>query len=123
MRVGEGMSGGDQTLKSGEGVFAPIEDKQEAEEHTAKVGKMRNAVGTEEAFQQLKGGISNNEPLGFDGHKAIEVDALVGEHHAKGQQDSEHGTRCANGKEPARNKNIAKSGTYAADDVIEQESA
>jgi len=58
---------------------------------------MCHIVGSEESFVELDEGVAYDEPLGFDGHKEIEVYPFVGKHHAEGQQDTVHRTRCTYG--------------------------
>ena len=102
-------------------MFAPVEDEQQAKEHTAKVSEMGDTVGTEKTFQQLDGGIAYDKPFGLDGHEEIEVYALVGEHHAKGQQDAVDGSRGSHGDVPSRDKKVAEAGSDTAYQIIDKE--
>lgn len=106
--------------------MAPQEDEYQSEKHATEVGEMGHVVGTEEAFIQLDDGIADDEPLGLDGHKEIEVDALVGEHHAKGEEyaiDSTRGTnsRCGWKFENQTHSNMGGSCTESTDEVIDDE--
>lgn len=107
-------------LEFGEGMLAPVEDEQEAEEHAAEVGKMGDAVGNKDALEELDGGIAYDEPLGFDGHEEVEIDALFWKHHAEGQEDAVDSARSAHGESPAGDEYVAEAGAYAADEVVEQ---
>ena len=104
-------------------MLPPIEDEQKAEEHTAQVGEVCHAIGTEQSLHQLDGGIANHKPLGLDGHEKVEIDALVGKCHAKGKQDAIHRTRRTHGDAPARDEKVAQSCPYTANQIIEQKAS
>lgn len=73
---------------------SPEEDEYESYKHATEVSEMADAiVGTHDTGNELNGSIADDKPFGFDGHKEIEVDAFVGEHHTKSQQDSVYGAR------------------------------
>lgn len=116
-----GVPGGQS--ESGEGVFAPIEDEQQAEEHATEVGEMGYAVGGKDALEEFDGGVADDEPFGFDGHEEVEIDALVGEHHAEGQQDAVDGSGGPHGDAPSGDQEVAQAGAYAAHEIVDKEAA
>lgn len=77
---------------------APHENENQADEHTAKVSEMGySVVGANNAGNEFDDSVTNYKPFGFDGNKKIEVDTLLGKHHAECKQDAIDGSRCANG--------------------------
>ena len=105
-------------------MFTPVEDKQEADEHAAKVGKMGHAVvRAEDTLEELDGNHADDEPLGLDRHEEVEIDVFVGEHHAEGQQQGVDGSRGTYGEVNAGYQQMQQSGTDAADKVVEEETA
>ena len=60
---------------------------------TAKMGEVRNAVRrTEDAFEEFQHHHADDEPLGFDRNKEIQVYVTIGEHHSESQQQGVNGT-------------------------------
>ena len=104
-----------------EGVAAPPEDKQQADEHAAQVGEVGHAVvGVEKALDEFQRGIADDEPLGLDGHEEVEVYVFVGEGHAEGQQQAVDGARGTDG-EAAGEEHGEQSGAQAAGQVVDEE--
>ena len=84
----------DGTSEFAVAMVLPEQDEEEAEEHTAEVGKVRHtrldAIDTSKEFEST---VADDQPLGFERHRGNEKEDLgVGEHHAERQQDAEDGT-------------------------------
>ena len=85
-------------------MFAPVEDENQTENHSAEVCEVGyTAVGVENALEEFDGGKDDDEPFCFDGNEEVEVDLLVGEHHAEGQEDSVDRTGGTHGDAPSGN--------------------
>ena len=79
------------------GLFAPVENQEQAEEHTAQVREVSHAVGSTQSLDQFDERIEEHKPLGLDreGDRDDE-EFFVRINHTERKQDAVHRTRCTN---------------------------
>lgn len=74
-------------------IVMPEEQQQHAENHTAQMRKVRHTVGgAQHAVCQFDDTENQHEPLGLDGEQEVDVNQVVREQPAEGQQYAVDGT-------------------------------
>ena len=97
-------------VETGVGVLVPVADHQEAEEHTAQMGRVGHAVaGRGDGREELDGYIAHDEPFCLDGEgEGDDEQPLVGESHAEGQDHGIDGTGSTDGRPAVKHIGILR---------------
>jgi len=117
-----------KSLSSGQGwMDPPVEDQQETEQHAAQMGEVGHPRGGPgDSGPEFDGAEQDDEPLGLENHRwKQQHQPLVGEGHAKGQQDTEDATGGPDGRvglaTVAGHQQLHQAGADDTDEIVEGE--